>query len=91
MTDRYCADPASLRRIVPLDGLAAIFHRRSGITHILASPAPEILDALEAGPADVREIVRRLTAAHDIAGDDPVAIVAARLDELAAAGLVWRA
>jgi len=88
---RYRADSIEKRRIVRLDGLTLLFHRPSGITHILSVPAPEILEALGDEPADAAGIVSRLAARHDmadIAEAEPV--VAARLSELEAAGLVER-
>ncbi|MDB5719093.1 MAG: PqqD rel PqqD family protein HPr-rel-A system [Sphingomonas bacterium] len=71
--------------------MTILFHRPSGATHIVASPVPELLDALRAGPATAAEIVARLAADHDITGEDALEdIAAARLTELEAAGLVWR-
>lgn len=87
----YRADPPAGRRAVALDALDLIYHRASGITHIVAEPVPQILAALDAGPADVAEIVRRLEEAHDLNAAEAEPIVAARLQELEAAGLVSRA
>lgn len=87
-TPRYrAADPATLR-IVALDLLTLIYHRASGITHIVDAPVPEILEALTE-PADVGALLARLAAAHDVIDADPAAL-AARLDEMVAAGLVER-
>ena len=47
----YAADPPETLRTVELEGLTLLYHRRSGLTHILAPPAPQILAALAAGPA----------------------------------------
>ena len=81
----YIADgPGAVDR-VELDGLAVLFHAPSGMTHIVAPPAPQILDALRAGPADAADILKRLRARFDF--EDGKAIHA-RLDELEAAGLV---
>jgi PqqD family protein of HPr-rel-A system len=89
---RFVADPAADRPQVDLDGFAVLYHRPSGMTHVLASPAPELLAVIADDPADIAEIVSRLGAAHDLAGDDALdAIVAARIEELEAAGLVRRA
>ncbi|HEV2818221.1 MAG TPA: HPr-rel-A system PqqD family peptide chaperone [Allosphingosinicella sp.] len=85
---RYIADPESAVTKVALDGLAVLFHEPSGMTHIVASPAPEILDALQQGPADAAELLRRLHARFDFEGDEAIH---ARLGELEAAGLVRRA
>ena len=83
----YIADPESAVRSVELDGLTALFHEPSGMTHIVAPPAPQILDALRQGPADAAEPLRRLRARFDFEGEDAIH---ARLDELEAAGLVRR-
>jgi len=88
---RYVADPPGAIASVDLEGLTALFHARSGTTHILAPPAPQILQALAAGPADADEIAARLAAGFDLAAEeDPAAAISARLAELEAAGLVWR-
>lgn len=86
----YAADPPETIRTEELDGLTAIFHRRSGLTHILAPPAPQILAALARGPAGPAEILARIAERFDLAGDDSEGAIAARLGELEAAGLVWR-
>jgi PqqD family protein of HPr-rel-A system len=89
MGARYRADPPDMRLAVTAETMTLIHHRPSGITHVVASPVPEILVALAQGPADAREIIARLAVAHDIATDGAAeAAVAARLDELAAAGLI---
>lgn len=88
---RYIADPPESSRRVELDGLTAFYHRPSGLTHILAPPAPQILDAVAANPADAAEIVARIAAEFELEEADPAAAIGARLDELEAAGLVRRA
>lgn len=87
----YRADPATYRRQIALDTLDLIYHRTSGITHIVAEPVPQILAALDGGAADAAEVARRLAALHDMDIAEAVPIVAARLAELEAAGLVARA
>jgi PqqD family protein of HPr-rel-A system len=86
----YAADPPEARRAIPLEGLTALYHRPSATTHILAPPAPEILDALAAAPADVATLAARLAERFDLSGEDAEAALAARLAELEAAGLVRR-
>ncbi len=86
---RYIADPPELLRKVELDGLTAVFHVPSGMTHIVAPPAPQLLEALGAGPADAKELGKRLGASFEVEGGE--AEMAARLAELEAAGLVRRA
>ena len=86
----YSADPPELSLCGELESLSILYHRRSGITHMLAPPAPQILGALERGPASAAEIAERLARTFDLQGEDPTAAVAAGLAELEAAGLVWR-
>jgi PqqD family protein of HPr-rel-A system len=85
----YIADPEELVRAVELDGLTALFHVPSGMTHILAPPAPQILAALRGEGADAAELARRLSESFEIEGGE--AEMEARLAELEAAGLVRRA
>ncbi|HVQ10084.1 MAG TPA: HPr-rel-A system PqqD family peptide chaperone [Allosphingosinicella sp.] len=87
----YIADSGSAVLTVALDGLSVLFHAPSGMTHIVATPAPEILDALQTGPADAPELIRRLRERYDFEGDEAEGALHARLDELEAAGLVRRA
>ena len=86
----YAADPPETMRTAEVEGLTLLYHRRSGLTHFLAPPAPQILAALAAGPAGAAEIAARMEESFDIEAEDPAAAIAARLAELEAAGLVWR-
>jgi PqqD family protein of HPr-rel-A system len=89
-TPVYRADPPGSRRMIALDdGLVLLFHRPSATTHVVSSPVPELLAALDDGPATVLELLDRLAAQHDLGAAEPAAL-AERLDELAAAGLVAR-
>jgi PqqD family protein of HPr-rel-A system len=85
----YAADPPAARIVHSLDALAAIFHRPSGATHLVASPAPELLEALAAGPADAATLLARLAARFDMP-DAAVETIVARMEELVAVGLAWR-
>ena len=87
----FAADPADAVRIVPLDGLVALFHLPSGTTHVVAPPAPQILEALHEGPGDARAILARIAARYEIEEGEAGDAIEARLDELEAAGLVRRA
>lgn len=88
----YRADPPEARRLIELDGVALIFHRPSGLTHIVAPPAPQILNALGEGNADRAVLLDRLQRDFDFADDGDLAdALAARIAELEAAGLVWQA
>lgn len=87
----YRADPPDSRSVVALDGVALIFHRPSGLTHIVAPPALQILEALEEGDADPAGLLDRLKRDYDFDEDaDLAAALDARLAELETAGLVWR-
>jgi PqqD family protein of HPr-rel-A system len=86
----YAADSPGLSHRVDLEGLTVLYHRPSGMTHVLAPPAPQILDALASGPATPAEVAERMARSFDVESEDPAAAVAARLAELEAAGLVWR-
>jgi PqqD family protein of HPr-rel-A system len=87
----YIAEPAEAVQAVALDGLTLLFHAPSGMTHIVAAPAPEILGALRDGPADAAELLRRLRTRFDFEGGEAETAIHARLDELEVAGLVRRA
>lgn len=85
----YRAVPAAQLRVVALDDLTLVYHRASGITHVLAAPAPEIVDTLAEGPMTVAALHAALAERFDL-GDGDTAALAARIDELVAAGLVLR-
>ncbi len=84
---RLRAPPPDALSARALDGLTAVYHRQSGITHLLASPAPEILAALAPAPLSLDELLAHLAAAHDVADADRDGL-AARVQELVDAGLV---
>ena len=84
----YIADDEGEIRKVELDGLTALFHVPSGMTHLVAPPAPQILEALAGRPADLEELGRRLSRNFDVDGAEGA--LGARLDELEAAGLIRR-
>jgi PqqD family protein of HPr-rel-A system len=88
---RYQADAPAGLRIITLDVLTAIFQRRSGTTHVVADPVPQIVDILGAKALTVDGLLSALRAAHDLEDDGHLhAALAARLIELEAAGLVYR-
>lgn len=88
MTTLFAADPAEQYRIVSLDGLTALYHARSGMTHVLAEPAPEIITALAGRNLDLTSLAAELGVELS---DTNSAALDARLDELCEAGLVSRA
>ena len=69
-----------------------VFHRVSGITHMLAEPAPAILETLSHEPLSLNGIVTKLTRDYDLqneSGTDSLTdSIAARIDELIAVGIV---
>ena len=87
---KYKAEPADQLLVEPLDAMTLIYQRRSGITHIVAEPVPEILKAMGGATVDAAEVAAKLAAQFDLDATDAQAIVAARLEELAALGLVER-
>ena len=88
MPDRLyrMARPEDLR-IAHLDSFMAVFHRSSGITHLITAPAPEILATLGEAGMTFTALRETLAGAYEL-GDRDDAALAARLDELIAAGLV---
>lgn len=88
-TVRYRAEAADQIGLCALEEVTLLFHRRSDQTHIVASPVPEILDALSAGEASLAELMARLQVRYDLG---PAAEAAAALEQhlaiLAELGLV---
>ncbi|MGC6401741.1 HPr-rel-A system PqqD family peptide chaperone [Sphingomonas sp. FW199] len=86
---RYRAAPPETLLTVPLDALTAIHDRRSGQTHLVAAPVPELLEALGDGALDAAALLARLAEQFDLVDGDAAAL-AERLEELTATGLVER-
>jgi PqqD family protein of HPr-rel-A system len=80
------ARPESLR-IVHLDSFTALYHRASGITHLVTAPAPEIMATLGEAGMTRADLLAQLAADYDLPDADEAAL-SARLDELVASGLV---
>jgi PqqD family protein of HPr-rel-A system len=74
-------------RVVHLDSFMAVYHRSSGITHLITAPAPEILAALGEAGRTFTALRQSLADAYEL-GDLDDSALTARLDELVAAGLV---
>lgn len=87
---RYRAAAASLLIVEPLDMFTAVFHRPSGVTHLLNEPAPQILEALADEALDMGALLAWLAQTYDLGDADGSAVLQARLGELEAAGLVER-
>jgi PqqD family protein of HPr-rel-A system len=84
---RYRAAAAEDLRIVPLDEFTLIFHRPSGLTHLVTAPAPEILELLGESALGRDVLFGRLNERFDL-GDASAEALDARLGELVATGLV---
>ncbi len=75
--------------LVALDGLSALFDRRSGQTHLVASPVPELLVLMDETPRTINVLLTELAKQFELEeGADHAASLTARLEELAALGLV---
>lgn len=74
-------------RIVHLDSFAAVYHRSSGITHLITAPAPEILATLGEAGMTLPMLLARLSSDYAL-GDADAAVLRERLEELVASGLV---
>lgn len=72
-----------------VDDLYLLYHRPSGETHVLAPDLFGILATIDERPLNAAGVLARLAEDHDIEteGDEPLAVVSARLGELAALGL----
>lgn len=92
----YRAAPAADLARTELDGLTAVFDRRSGQSHLLAAPLPEILAAMGDRDWILPDLVAAMVAAFDLVDEHSAApspsdaseLIATRLTELAALGLV---
>ena len=80
------ARPESLR-IAHLDSFLALYHRASGLTHLITAPAPEILATLGEAGMTLSRLRESLDRDYELGDLDDAALVA-RLDELVAVGLV---
>jgi PqqD family protein of HPr-rel-A system len=87
----YKADAADQLLIEPLDAMTLVYHRRSGITHMVAEPVPEMLAAMGSDAVNAATLVERLLAQFDLGkASEAEIVIAARLEELADLGLVER-
>ena len=91
MTQKYRAAAQDDLIWHDLDSMTLLFHRPSGITHMLADPAPAIFEVMKDASLRAAEIATRLAATFDVDSDNEAEdIVVARLEELSALGLVSR-
>jgi PqqD family protein of HPr-rel-A system len=96
----YRAPPEGGLLVAPLDEFTAVYHRASGITHLLTEPAPQILAILGDGALSLDALLDRLARDYDLTDGDLTdrdltdgtrEALAARLAELVESGLVERA
>lgn len=87
---RYRAARAGDLVRVELDALTAVYDRRSGQTHLLASPLPEILEAMGGEDWTIEPFTAQLAKTFDmLSGEgDAAELIAAHLSELVSLGLV---
>ena len=78
---------AETLKVAHLDSFVAVYHRASGITHLLTAPAPEILVALGEAGSTRAALLDRLAADYALEDADASALLA-RLEELVSSGLV---
>jgi PqqD family protein of HPr-rel-A system len=86
----YIADTDLLAEARELEGLTLFYHVRSGTTHLLAPPAPQILHALAGRAGDTGDVLQRISERFELESEAAEAVISARLAELEAAGLVWQ-
>lgn len=87
----YRAEPVGSYVVEPLDMLTLIYQRRSGITHLVTEPVPQILAAMRGDTVDAATLAARLATQFDLGKRaDAVAVIRARLEELADLGFVER-
>lgn len=91
MTQKYRAAAKDDLIWHDLDSMTLLFHRPSGITHMLADPVPAMLEVMDAEPVTAAQIADRLRDRFDLeSAADVENIVVARLEELSDLGLVSR-
>lgn len=74
-----------------LDMMTLVFHRPSGLTHIVADPVPAILEVMQEGASSSDEIIKALESNFELEeGADVENVVLARLDEMHTLGLIER-
>ena len=85
----YYRDAPGVMLARPLDGLTLLYHRPSGITHMVDSPVPEILSTLGEEPLAAESILDRLSRDYDLDGEgDALGLLIGHLEALCDLGLV---
>jgi PqqD family protein of HPr-rel-A system len=87
----YRAEPAGERIVEPLDAMTLIYQRRSGITHMVTEPVPQMLAAMGGDALSAAALLERLAVHFDLETDGAaLQAISARLEELADLSLVER-
>jgi PqqD family protein of HPr-rel-A system len=88
----YSSDKAEAYLVTPLDELTAIYHRASGMTHLVGDPMPQIMTALHEQSSTLADLLSVLAKDHGLVIDgDAAGALQSRLDELITTGLIARA
>ena len=89
-TTAYRRDTADAVTACILDDLTLFYHHRSGQTHMVISPVPEIMERMEDGaPVTAQAMHDRLVRDFDLGPEaEAIAEIAAHLDVLVVLGLV---
>lgn len=87
----YRRDARDAVTVAPLGDIVALYHHRSGQTHMVISPVPEILQRMGFGEGlSARDLLDRLGRDFDLP-DATEADIAVHIDALVTLGLVRRA
>src|SRR3546814_20404970 len=90
---RFRAEKLASFSVHHCDELRVCYHLRSVITHMVIAPAPQILAVMGSEELAVAYILHRLTQDFDLGTEGQeslLAVLSARLEELALLGLVER-
>lgn len=93
MADRYKIRDVSNLILQHLDFMSLLYDKKSGITHIIAEPAPQIIEALGQDvmePVQIEQILKKqydIQVYEDESSDNFEDIIIARLDEFVDLGL----
>ncbi|WP_339706898.1 HPr-rel-A system PqqD family peptide chaperone [uncultured Sphingosinicella sp.] len=89
---RYRAAARDAYVVRPVDDLTLVYHRPSGMTHVVSPAVVAILDLLHGRTLGIGEVCEQLAQHHDLdgEGDDIARVVTARLNEMAAMDIIDR-
>ncbi len=89
---RYRAAARDAYVVRPVDDLTLVYHRPSGMTHVVSPAVVAILDLLHERTLGVGDVCAALAENHDLdgEGDEIGRVVGARLEEMAAMDIIDR-